>query len=311
MNLSQRVDSGDAYNNDQFGIPPNQSLGTLDEEQQVGCRPNKRKKGNSLHGNSNRRQLSVNKKDHIKTTRDLKIRNSRIMNRRPLFSRGIRDNSRRQRNPGSHPNSHSTKQEGKTKASDIENRCHSVSSKQQNGVKEDRHDVDKNFVYIGLRKYFKCIDCDKTFKHRSKMIRHRRIHTGEKPFQCSECEKTFRQRCHLRVHFQIHVRAERREEESRKKRGNLPCVGALPSDIAKRQEREYRRKREDLSISNGTSGIRGFRQKRKIAAEKVHDGNEDHAEDEESVDEDNGSETRDLSIKRNARLSQKAFFAEI
>eukprot|EP00466_Bigelowiella_natans_P006421 jgi/Bigna1/74222/fgenesh1_pg.28_\ len=59
---------------------------------------------------------------------------------------------------------------------------------------------------MGLRRVFQCYKCGKMFKHRSKMIRHKRIHTGEKPFQCEECLKYFRQRCHLRVHAQIHVR---------------------------------------------------------------------------------------------------------
>lgn len=59
---------------------------------------------------------------------------------------------------------------------------------------------------VVLRRVFQCYTCGKIFKHRSKMIRHSRIHTGEKPFECVECKKRFRQRCHLRVHQQIHTR---------------------------------------------------------------------------------------------------------
>mmetsp|Transcript_13665 Transcript_13665/g.21612 ORF Transcript_13665/g.21612 Transcript_13665/m.21612 type:complete len:359 (+) Transcript_13665:943-2019(+) len=65
-----------------------------------------------------------------------------------------------------------------------------------------------------LRRVFQCYKCGKIFKHRSKMMRHRRIHTGEKPFQCQECNKKFRQRCHLRVHLQIHVRKRQNRENS-------------------------------------------------------------------------------------------------
>ena len=55
------------------------------------------------------------------------------------------------------------------------------------------------------RRKFHCVICTSDFTHESNLIRHERIHSGEKSFNCKTCPRSFTRSTSLRMHEIIHT----------------------------------------------------------------------------------------------------------
>ena len=71
--------------------------------------------------------------------------------------------------------------------------------------KHEDNKVKLNKAAQDCLKKFLCTFCSKSFGCNSHLVRHKRIHTGERPYNCSICSKWFIQKEDLKKHGRIHT----------------------------------------------------------------------------------------------------------
>ncbi|XP_041810253.1 zinc finger protein 770-like [Chelmon rostratus] len=77
-----------------------------------------------------------------------------------------------------------------------------------------------------------CRTCLKCFPFVSKLQRHMRTHTGQRPFHCEMCGKSFRQKTHLRVHCRTHLWSRYHKQRSLYISRPPSCLGGFNTRTA-------------------------------------------------------------------------------
>ena len=77
-------------------------------------------------------------------------------------------------------------------------RCGQVFKTPSNLIKHER--------IHGGEKIFECRHCQKKYNTKQRLQIHERIHTGERPYGCNTCHKNFKSQYELKLHERIHSR---------------------------------------------------------------------------------------------------------
>ena len=62
-----------------------------------------------------------------------------------------------------------------------------------------------SFIFCSIATRRECDICGKAFAKPCQVMRHKRIHTGERPFKCETCNKSFAQKSTLQMHQKRHT----------------------------------------------------------------------------------------------------------